>query len=280
MDQPINRQPGEVKSKKVAMTIAASDSSAGAGIQADLAVFRDVGVYGVCVVTNVTVQNSLGVHKVNKVPPKIIAGQIDALARDFGIDACKIGMLFSPQAVDIAAERIARREITNVVLDPVMCAKNGEVLLTEPAIKRMKRCLMPKVTLITPNAGEATKLTGIEVNDLHSAREAAKALVEMGASNALVKGGHIAGEPVDVLYDGVDFEEFAGRRLDKNMHGTGCVLSAAITARLAIGDDLAVAVRFAKKYVMAAIDRSIRLGKGEMNFFVGLGQDDSGPSII
>lgn len=268
----------ETRSERVAMSIAASDSSAGAGIQADLAVFRDVGAYGVCVVTNVTVQNSMGVHKVNKVPPRIIASQIDALTRDFRVDACKIGMLYSPQAVDIVAERIVRREISNVVLDPVMYAKNGEVLLTEPAIKRMKRCLMPKVTLITPNAGEAAKLTGIEVNDLQTARDAARALVEMGTTNALVKGGHIAGEPVDVLYDGVDFEEFAGRRLNKNMHGTGCVLSAAIAARLAFGDSLVAAIGYAKKYVMAAIDRSVRLGKGEMNFFMGLNQDDFGPS--
>lgn len=279
MNQPVNRQPDETKPEKVAVTIAASDSSAGAGIQADLAVFRDIGAYGVCVVTNVTVQNSLGVHKINKVPPRIVAGQIDALARDFGFDACKIGMLYSPQAVDVVSERILRREISNVVLDPVMCAKNGEILLTEPAFKRMKRHLIPKVMLVTPNAGEAAKLTGIEVNNLQTAHDAAKALVDMGATNALVKGGHITGEPVDVLYDGVDFEEFAGKRLDKNMHGTGCVLSAAIAARLAFGDSLSAAVRYAKKYVMAAIDRSVRLGKGGMNYFVGLDQDDSGPSF-
>lgn len=254
---------------KVALTIAASDSSSGAGIQADLAVFREVGVYGVCAVTNVTAQNSLGVHKINKVPPRIVAAQIDVVTRDFEIAACKIGMLYSPQIVDLVAERIARREIPNVVLDPVMKAKNGEVLLTEPAIKRMKRRLMPMVTMVTPNAHEAQVLTGIEVRDKKSARDAAKALVEMGARAALVKGGHIESEPADVLYDGSKFAEIAGRRIEKNMHGTGCVLSSAIAARLALGDELVDAVRYAKWYVERAIEGSQCLGKGGISFYAG-----------
>ena len=253
---------------KVALTIAASDSSSGAGVQADLAVFRELGVYGVCAVTNVTAQNSLGVHKISKVPPRIVAAQIDAVARDFVVAACKIGMLYSPQAVDTVAERIARREIPNVVLDPVIRAKNGETLLTEPAIKRMKRGLISKATLVTPNAYEAEALTGIAVHDRATARDAAKALVEMGAGAALVKGGHIEGEPVDVLYDGRDYVEFAGERSAKTMHGTGCVLSAAIAARLALEDELSSAVAFAKDYVSRAIEKSVRLGKGKMQFLV------------
>lgn len=252
---------------KIALTIAASDSSCGAGIQADLAVFRDIGVYGTCAVTNVTAQNSMGVHKIHKIAPRIVAAQIDAVARDFDVAACKIGMLYSPQMVGLVAERIDRREIPNVVLDPVIKAKNGEELLTEPAIKRLKRWLIPKVTLITPNADEARVLTGITVNDLTTAREAAEALVGMGAKSALVKGGHIDGEPVDILFDGENYTEFAGKRLAKNMHGTGCVLSAAIAARLALGDNLQCAIAFAKDYVSKAIERSIRLGKGKMDFF-------------
>lgn len=252
---------------KIALSIAASDSSCGAGIQADLAVFRDIGVYGTCAVTNVTAQNSMGVHKIHKVAPRIVAAQIDTITRDFYIAACKIGMLYSPQMVGLVAERIGRREIPNVVLDPVMKAKNGEVLLTEPAIKRLKRWLISKVTLITPNADEAHVLTGIEVTDLATAREAASALVEIGAKSALVKGGHIEGEPVDVLFDGENYTEFAGKRLTKNMHGTGCVLSAAITARLALGDDMQSAIAFAKDYVTKAIERSVKLGKGKMDYF-------------
>lgn len=251
---------------RVALTIAASDSSCGAGVQADLAVFRDLGVYGVCAVTNVTAQNSKGVHKINKVPPRTVLAQIDAVTRDFEVSACKIGMLYSHQTVDLVSERIARRELPNVVLDPVMKAKNGEVLLTGPAIKRLKRWLIPKVTLITPNAAEAELLTGIVVDSIDTAREAAKALVEMGAKNALVKGGHIEGEPVDVLYDGAEFTEFRAKRLDKTMHGTGCVLSAAIAARLALGDDLRSAIAFAKDYVTQAIEHSVKLGKGNMQF--------------
>lgn len=260
-------EPVEEAAMRIALTIAASDSSCGAGIQVDLAVFREVGVYGVCAITNVTAQNSMGVHKVDKVPPKIIAAQIDAVTRDFAVAACKVGMLYSPRTVGIVSQRIARREIANVVLDPVMCAKNGEVLLTEPAIKRLKRWMIPKVTLVTPNAHEAQALTGVEVRDRAAAREAAKVLVGMGAKCALVKGGHIEGEPIDVFYDGSDFTEFAGKRLDKNMHGTGCVLSAAITARLALGDEMRLAILFAKDYVSKAIERSVGLGKGKMEFF-------------
>ncbi len=258
---------------RVALTIAASDSSCGAGIQVDLAVFRDLGVYGTCAVTNITAQNSQGVQKISKVPPRIVTAQIDSVTRDFEVAACKVGMLYSPQMVGVVSERIIRREIPNVVVDPVMKAKNDEALLTEPAIKRLKRWLIPKITLITPNASEAEKLTGIEVRDAASARDAAKALIDMGAKAALVKGGHMDGEPIDVLFDGTDFTEFPGKRLDKNMHGTGCVLSAAIAARLAMGDDLQSAISFAKDYVSKAIERSARLGKGNMDYFLGLGSN-------
>lgn len=255
---------------KTALTIAASDSSCGAGIQADLAVFRDIGVYGLCAVTNITAQNSLGVHKINKVPLNIISAQIDDAARDFEIKACKIGMLYAGDIVEMVAERIRRREIPNVVLDPVMKAKHGMELLKPPAIKRMRRWLIPKATLITPNADEAEVLTGIAVTDINSAREAARALVGRGAKNALVKGGHIEGEPVDVLFDGTDYHEFPGKRLDKNMHGTGCVLSSAIAARLALGDDIYSAISYAKDYVTRAIEHSIKLGKGNLDYFFGI----------
>jgi len=254
---------------RVALTIAASDSSCGAGIQADLAVFREIGVYGVCAVTNVTAQNTTGVAKVNKVPPRIVAAQIDAVTRDFRVGACKIGMLYSPQAVSVVAERIRRREIPNVVVDTVMQSKRGDVLLTEPALKRLKRQLLPLAAVVTPNYAEATALTGIKVEDADSAREAARALVEMGARAALVKGGHAEGEPVDMLFDGEQFHEFVGKRVSKRMHGTGCVLSAAIAARLALGDDLVAAVGFAKKYVQKAIEKSVELGKGGLALFAG-----------
>jgi hydroxymethylpyrimidine/phosphomethylpyrimidine kinase len=254
---------------KTVLTIAASDSSSGAGIQADLAVFRELGTYGFCAVTNVTAQNSCGVAKIAKVPPRIIAAQIDAVTRDFEVNACKIGMLYFPQAVTTVAGRIKRREIPNVVLDPVMSAKHGEVLLTEQAIKRIKRFLIPLVKVITPNYHEAYLLTGVKVRNGDSACEAAKVLVEMGAQYALVKGGHAENEPVDVLFDGKNFHQFVGRRIEKQMHGTGCILSAAIAARLALGDDVVSAVEFAKAYVTSAIDHSVTMGKARMSYYVG-----------
>ncbi|MCX8052464.1 MAG: bifunctional hydroxymethylpyrimidine kinase/phosphomethylpyrimidine kinase [Armatimonadetes bacterium] len=253
----------------VAISIAASDSSGGAGIQADLAVFREIGIYGVCAVTSVTAQDSRGVHKINKVPPRIITAQIDAVTRDFYVSACKVGMLYSPQAVSVVAERIRRREIPNVVLDPVIRSKRGDVLLTEPAIKRLKYQMLPLAMLVTPNWDEASSLTGIEVRDYDSARQAALAIVEMGAKAALVKGGHAEGDPLDVLFYEQEFHTFVGKRIYKQMHGTGCVLSAAIAARLAMGDDLMSAITFGHRYVAQSIENSQKLGKGDVSFYVG-----------
>lgn len=254
---------------QVALTIAASDSSGGAGIQVDLAVFRELGVYGASVVTNITAQSTCGIDKICKVPPRIIAAQIDSVTRDFKISACKIGVLYSPRAVSVVAERIRRREIPKVVLDPVITAKNGRVLLTPKAIKRLKQFLIPRVALITPNLHEASILSGVEITNAETARQAAQVLMDMGAKAVLLKGGHMEGEPVDILYDGKHFSEFTGKRIDKQMHGTGCILSAAITARLALGDELESAVGFAKQYVGQAIERSVLLGKGKMTLFAG-----------
>lgn len=253
---------------KCALSIAATDSSNGAGLGADLKVFDSLGVYGLGVVTCVTAQNSAGVFKIFKVAPNIVASQIDVLAEDFDIGACKIGMLGTAQIVEKVCDRIKRRKLQNIVLDPVMQAKKGEVLLSPAGIKRLARRLLPLVDIITPNASEAKMLTKIEVCDLASAKEAAAAIVGLGARYALVKGGHIAGEPVDVLYNGQDYIEYTSKRFDKNMHGTGCVLSAAIAARLALGDDMPLAVLFAKQYVAKAIEQSINLGRHSMQYFV------------
>ena len=249
-----------------ALTIAATDSSNGAGIGTDLSVFKEIGVYGLSVVTNVTAQNSSGVYRINKLSNSIISAQIDALTRDFEISACKIGMLYSPVIVSLVAERIDRRNIANVVLDPVMAAKDGRTLLTLPAVKRLKKYLMPKVTLITPNISEAEIITKLEIKNIDAAKDAAKAIFDMGAKNVLIKGGHFLEEPIDLLFDGKDFTEFVGKRLNKNMHGTGCVLSAAIAARLALGDDLIDAVAAAKEFTYKSILNSEKLGKGGLYF--------------
>lgn len=252
---------------KCALSIAATDSSCGAGLGADLKVFEDIGVYGLGVATCVTAQNSRGVKKIFKVAPRIVAAQIDALSEDFQIAACKIGMVYSPQNVDQIAERINRRELPKIVLDPVLGAKDETVLLTPPALRRMKRVLLPKVALVTPNALEAEVICGIKVTDAESARDAAKAILDMGPQSVMIKGGHIQGEPVDLFYDGKQFIDYFGKRLPHNMHGTGCVYSAAIAARLALGESLPAAIIFAKEYISRAIANSVQLGKGKTRLF-------------
>ncbi|MFQ3549768.1 MAG: bifunctional hydroxymethylpyrimidine kinase/phosphomethylpyrimidine kinase [Armatimonadota bacterium] len=252
------------------LTIAASDSSCGAGVQADLAVFRDFNLYGLCVVTNVTAQNSSGVQKINKVPPTIIASQIDSCVKDFNVAACKIGMLYHPTAVGIVSERISRRKIPNVVLDPVMEAKNGECLLTPTAFKRLKKQLFPKATVITPNINEASRICGIDIVNKEDIILSAKKIYDMGCKNVLIKGGHLLGKPLDILYNGKDIFEFEDERLEKRMHGTGCVLSSAIAAELANGLEINDAVSNAKKYVTRAIEFSQKLGKKNMDYFVGV----------
>ena len=170
----------------------------------------------------------------------------------------------------MVAGRITRREIPNVVLDPVIFAKDGSRLLLAKGVRRLRRELIPRCTLVAPNLSEAGELTKSEVNDLVSARDAAKAIRDFGARYVLIKGGHLGGEPIDLFYDGEEFTEYRGERIEgRNMHGTGCVLSAAIAARLALGDDVPAAVSFAKEYVASAISKSIELGKGGLSYFTG-----------
>lgn len=247
------------------VTIAGSDSSGGAGIQLDLKVFQRLGVYGMTVLTAVTAQNTLGVQKICKVPPRIVGAQIDSVIRDIGVDACKIGMLYSPSAVDIVASRIARRRIPNIVLDPVIAAKDGTLLLTTKGIQRMKRFLIPKVMVITPNVHEAEILTGIPVRNLEDLKKAVVVINTLGCRYVLATGGHLEGNPVDLLYDGMQFMELPGTRVEgPPVHGTGCAFSAALAARLAVGDSVIEAARFAKDLVAELIRSAVKLGKGNL----------------
>lgn len=247
------------------MTIGGSDSSAGAGIQLDLKVFERLGVYGMTAVTAVTAQNTLGVQKIHKVPPRIISAQIDAVVGDIGVDACKIGMLHGPTAVDVAAARIQRRGIPNVVLDPVIAAKDGTLLLSHKGIERMKRVLIRRALVITPNAMEAEALSGMPVRSLAELKEAAAAIHRLGCRYVLAKGGHLEGDPVDVLYDGERFIELPGTRIEgQPVHGTGCAFSAALAARLALGDAVPDAARFAKEFTADLIGSAVKLGKGNL----------------
>ena len=252
------------------LTIAGSDPSGGAGMQVDLKVFADLGVYGLSAITNVTAQNSQGVQKINVVPPTVIRAQIDSVVRDIGVDACKVGMLYSPHTVSTVAERIARREIANVVVDPLVFAKDGSRLLSEQGVKRLRKELLPKTLIVTPNLADAEALSGRPVKNVDEMREAARAIFDMGSKFVLVKGGHLEGDPVDVLYDGGGFVELPGKRIAGTpMRGTGCIMSSAIAARLALGDNVAEACVFAKAYVEECIRRAVVLGKGKLLFFPG-----------
>ncbi|MDO8684310.1 MAG: bifunctional hydroxymethylpyrimidine kinase/phosphomethylpyrimidine kinase [Armatimonadota bacterium] len=255
---------------KRVLTIAGSDSSAGAGIQADLKVFAQLGVYGMSAVTAVTAQNSRGVQKIYKVAPKIVAAQIDSVVRDIGADACKIGMLYSPQVVDLVAERIERRDIKNVVVDPIVFAKDGTRLLSARAVSRMINDLLPRATLVAPNVAEAELLSGIKVTDPQSAAMAAEQISKFGPDYVLIKGGHLDGEPIDVLFDGQSAREYRGERVaGPPMRGTGCALTAAIAALLAQGHSVQDAVAFAKQFVASAIAHAVKLGKGKVSFYTG-----------
>lgn len=252
------------------LTIAGSDPSGGSGVQADLKVFADLGVFGLSVIAVMTAQNSQGVQKIAAVAPSIIRAQIDSVVRDIGADACKIGMLYSHRTVSAVAERVARREIGNIVLDPVVFAKDGTRLLSEQAVKRVRRELLPKVLVITPNLQDANELTGLRVGCVEEMREAARAIHDLGPKFVLIKGGHLEGEPADVLYDGDGFAELTGKRIEgPPMRGTGCILSAAIAARLALGDGVPEACAFAKGYVQECIGRGVTLGKGKLRFLQG-----------
>ena len=258
----------------VALTIAGSDSSGGAGIQADLKTFYAFGVFGTSATTALTAQNTLGVQAVHAVPPDIVRAQIHAVASDLEVAAVKTGMLATRALVEVVAASIASEGLRNYVLDPVMVATSGHRLLDEDAESAILTRLAPLCTLITPNLDEARILTGLEVKDEPGMRAAARVLVEQGARAALVKGGHLSGaRALDVLFDGQDFEVYERPRIDsKNTHGTGCTLSAAIAAGLARGDCLRVAVSRALQFVHDAIASAPGLGHGHgpLNHFTAL----------
>jgi len=256
---------------RIALTIAGSDSGGGAGIQADLKTFHLFGVFGTSVVTAVTAQNTQRVLAWEAVSAGLVTAQLDALAADLRPDALKSGMLGGPAVVRAVAEGIRRHAFTPYVLDPVMVATSGDALAAEGAAKAIVEQLLPLATLVTPNLDEAERLTGLKVRDVPAMEAAARALVARGAKAALVKGGHLEGlEVTDVLYDGTDVRVYRGPRIEStSTHGTGCALSAAITAQLARGKTLDVAVERALSFVHDAISTAPRLGSGHgpLNFF-------------
>lgn len=237
------------------LSIAGSDSSGGAGIQADLKTFTALNVYGMTAVTAVTAQNTQRVAAVHVLPTALVADQIDLVADDIGVDAVKIGMLANAEIVETVAAAIERHAFENVVVDPVMIATSGDALLNDDAVDVLKNRLLPHALIVTPNIPEAEALTGEKISDENSLQRAARAIHKTGAAHVLIKGGHAAGpEVVDLLFDGHEFQEFRSDRIEtRNTHGTGCTLSAAIAAFLARGFGLHEAVEAGINYVHQAI---------------------------
>lgn len=256
----------------VALTIAGSDSSGGAGIQADLKTFHAFGVFGTSALTAITAQNTLGVSGVHAVPLDIVRGQIEAVAVDMRPHACKSGMLATRELVSTVALCMREYELPRYVLDPVMVATSGDRLLEIDAEKAIMTELVPLAALVTPNLDEAGILVGFEVADVAAMERAARALTLAGAGAALVKGGHMQdAELVDVFFDGSTLRHFRRTRIaTRNTHGTGCTLSAAVTAGLARGAPLESAVEHALDYVYRAIAQAPNLGQGHgpLNHFV------------
>ena len=249
----------------IAVTIAGSDSSGGAGIQADLKTFSALGVYGASVIAALTAQNTRGVSAIHDVPPDFITAQIDAVFSDLAVDAVKVGMLSTPAAIEAVAEGLDRYGQANVVLDPVMVAATGARLLVPEAVETLKRRLFPRARLITPNLPEAAALLDAEVATSEAEMRAqANRLLALGAQAVLIKGGHGSGaESVDLLVTPAGVARFAASRIaTENTHGSGCTLSAAIAAGLAKGAALADAVGAAKDFISRAIAAADRLAIG------------------
>jgi hydroxymethylpyrimidine/phosphomethylpyrimidine kinase len=244
------------------MTIAGSDPSGGAGLQADLKTFQQLGVYGTTVVTLLTVQNTVAVRAVEPLSPDLVLAQLDAVLDDIPPDAAKTGALGNEQIVRALGQRLANRKFP-LVVDPVMISKHGLPLMTENARSAVIECLLPGAFLVTPNLEEAAVIAGIPVRGVEEMESAAKRIAQFGAEAVLVKGGHLTGDAVDVLYWKGRFRHYVELRVDTgNTHGTGCTYSAAITAELAKGRALEEAVATAKRYVTLAIRSNPGLGKG------------------
>jgi len=248
---------------RVALTIAGSDSGGGAGIQADLRTFAAHGLHGASAITAVTAQNTVAVVDYVALEPRMVVAQIDAVASDMPVAAVKTGMLATGPIVEAVADALTRRRLPHVVVDPVMVAKSGDRLLDSAAEAAYRERLFPLAEVVTPNLAEAEALLGRPVRSVEAMARAARDLHALGPRAVLVKGGHLDGDPVDVFFDGRRLEELRAARIDTpHTHGTGCTLSAAIAARLALGADALSAARGAKEYLTEAIRGAYALGRG------------------
>jgi hydroxymethylpyrimidine/phosphomethylpyrimidine kinase len=255
----------EAATRPRALSIAGSDSGGGAGIQADLKTFGALGVFGMTAITAVTVQNTKGVSGYEALSPQTVADQIRAVATDIGVDAAKTGMLASAAIVEAVADAVAETRIPDLVVDPVFVSKHGHVLLEEDAVDALRNRILPLATLVTPNLPESAGLAGFRVDTRDLMEDAAEAIQAMGPRAVLVKGGHLEGadRADDLFFDGNELVWIEGERIDTpHTHGTGCVLSSAIAAHLALGAPLLDAVRAGKSFVTEAIRHALPIGQG------------------
>lgn len=249
--------------KAKALTVAGSDSGGGAGIQADLKTFAAFGVYGTSVITAVTAQNTLGVQGVQSLDPDFVGRQMDSILSDIDVKGVKTGMLANEGIVEIVAAKLKEYGVENLVVDPVMAAKSGDLLLDLKACRVLKEKLFPLAVAVTPNIDEARILAGCHIRSRTDVEKAARKIHAMGPRYVIIKGGHLEGDPVDVLYDGSEFVDFPGKRIRTgNTHGTGCTFSAALAAALALGKSMREAALLAKEYITQAIEFSFAVGRG------------------
>lgn len=259
----MSTQPNSIP---VAMTIAGSDSGGGAGIQADLRTFSFHKVHGTCALTCITAQNTVGVSRVDALPPESVVAQIRAVADDIGIQAAKTGMLLNQPIIAAVSQTVQAIGLTQLVVDPVMVSRTGAQLIDDEAIATLRHDLIPLATVITPNRYEAQILSGMAIATLDDMKAAAQRIHSQGAAAVLVKGGGMTGEwlGVDVFFDGDRLEVLHTETVQtRDTHGTGCTLSAAIAANLALGSDCFTAIQRAKDYVTAALHHSLRIGQGQ-----------------
>ena len=248
---------------KTALTIAGSDSSGGAGIQADIKTMTMHGVYAMSAITAMTAQNTTGVRAIQEATPEFLRQQLDAVFEDIRPDAVKIGMVSSSELIRVIADRLRYYEAGNVFVDPVMVATAGSSLIRQDAVQMLIRELLPISTLVTPNIPEAQVLSGLTIRDKEDMITAAKQIGDRYRCAVLLKGGHSVNDANDLLYTKGELIWFEGKRIDNpNTHGTGCTLSSAIAANLALGFDLAESIRRAKEYLSGALSAMLDLGKG------------------
>ena len=246
-----------------ALTIAGSDCSGGAGIQADLKTMLANGVYGMSVITALTVQNTMGVSAISEVAPEFLGQQLDAVFTDIFPDAVKIGMTANDRLIEVIAEKLSFYKARNIVVDPVMIATSGARLISENAVNILKEKLLPIATVVTPNIPEAEVLAGMKIASKTDMENAAVFISKSYSCAVLLKGGHSVSDADDLLFDNGKISRFNGVRIDNpNTHGTGCTLSSAIASNLAKGCDMKTAVKLAKEYISGALSAMLDLGKG------------------